>query len=140
VAADVALVEDRLLELPGLDGPLLGEGVLAPGVEQRDVAVGAVGVPHERVGELRREGVAVEAEAGAADLEAVLEAVVVAVVSRVLLEVGDVAELELDRRLEEEVAVIAFNEKALVVARGEPAPGAVDRVAPPLGITQDLID
>jgi hypothetical protein len=133
-------VEDRLLELADLDGPVVGELVLPPRVEQRHGAAGAVGVPHERVGELGREGVAVEAEAGATHFEAVLEAVVVPVVAGVLFEVGDVAELELDRGLQHEVPVVAFNEKALVVARSEPAGGGEDRAAATFGVLEHRVD
>ena len=55
--------------------------------------------------------------------EAALERVFFTLVPRVVLVVADVAKLELELRLEEEVAAVAFDEKPLVVPRGDAAGG-----------------
>jgi hypothetical protein len=102
-----------------------------PRVEQRDGAARAARVEHEAVREIGREDVAVEAEAGAPELEAAVE-VVVAV--RVVAEVGHVAELRLERRLQREVPVVALDEEPLVVPRAARA-----ELAAPVGVGEDVL-
>jgi hypothetical protein len=116
-----------------LNCPSFGELVPGPRLEQRDVPARAVRVEHEAVREVGGERVAVEAEARAAKLEAALEFLVAV---RVLTGVGDVAELRLQRGLEEEVAVLAPDEEPFVVPGREGRHGAQRAAA--LGVAEHL--
>src|SRR5207245_8060621 len=118
--AEVALLENRRLELSEFHGPVGMKLILHPGIEQRHRPTLAVGVPDEGVGEILAENVAIETKSQPAKFKSVLD-VITAIGLGLLSECGDAAELGVDRRLEQKRSIIVLNEKAIVIARIERA-------------------
>ncbi len=133
---DQRLMIERRLELAALDIPRrVMEVIFYPRVKQRGDASVAVGLNEKAIGDIGRKDIAVDAQLHAADFKTVF-GIAVAVSLAVIAPVGDISDLKQHEGVQEEIAVVAADEKAFIPA-GVGA-GEVDGHAVLIGLAKNV--